>query len=153
MFAANDLRNSGFLGFVPWSELAPSGIPDRSGVYAVLHPAHDNPSFAARSCGGHFKGRDPSVALDVLSRKWLAGVETVYIGKATSLRKRLGQYRSFGMGQPVGHWGGRFIWQLADPGELRVCWKSSATPELDESAMLRDFAALHGSLPFANLRY
>ena len=153
MFTASDLRGQGFLGFVAWSAFAPKEAPDSGGVYVVVHPATDDPSFALTSCGGHFKGREPSVGIDVLGRKWLAGVETVYIGKATSLRTRLGQYRSFGAGQPVGHWGGRYIWQLADPRELRVCWKPSATPELEESAMLRDFVASHGSLPFANLRH
>jgi len=153
MFTAADLRNNGFLGFVSWSGFSRTDVPDRGGVYVVLHPAEAAPVFQTVSFGGHFKGLDPSVTVEVLRRKWLANVETTKIGKATSLRSRLGQYRSFGSGKPVGHWGGRYIWQLAQPQELRVCWKSSSTPEAEESSMLRCFADLQGSLPFANLRH
>lgn len=40
----------------------------------------------------------------------------VYIGKAgTTLRKRLNQYLKFGNRQNIGHWGGRYIWQIKIP--------------------------------------
>ena len=98
MFTSEGLRSNGFVGFVSWSAFSQSDVPDHGGVYVVLHPKEVAPAFQTVSCGGHFKGRDPSVAIDVLRRKWVAGVEPIYIGKATSLRSRLGQYRSFGAG-------------------------------------------------------
>ena len=153
MFSSEALRASGFDGFVTWAEFNPRTVADLGGVYIVLRSADTAPSFEAVSCGGHFKGRNPAVGLDQLRAKWVSGTETVYIGKATNLRTRLRQYRAFGSGRAVGHWGGRYIWQLTEPLQLHVCWKATEEPpETVESALLRSFTTQHGSLPFANLR-
>lgn len=98
------------------------------------------------------KGEDPTVEVSVLESKWVEGCPTVYVGKATSLRKRLRQYRDFGRGRPVGHWGGRYIWQLAEASELVVGWQSTAqTPRTVESELLAAFRSEFGRLPFANI--
>ena len=153
MFTASDLRSQGFDGFMTWAAFDPRTVPDVGGVYVVLYPADTMPSFENVSCGGHFKGRDPSVARGQLQAKWVSGTETVYIGRATSLRTRLRQYRAFGAGKPVGHWGGRYIWQLTNPMQLRVCCKQAdGIGATEESAMLQSFVQQYGTLPFANLR-
>ena len=78
----------------------------------------------------------------------------MYIGKATSLKKRLGQYLRFGQTKNVGHYGGRYIWQLKNHSDLIVCWKT--TPQYDpreiEKGLILDFKREFGERPFANLK-
>lgn len=135
----------------PWSE-----VPDVPGVYLVVRDKDAPPVFLTNGTGGHFKGKDPNVDLLVLANAWVRGTNVVYIGKAEkqTLRKRLGQYIDFGLGKPVGHWGGRYIWQLADARDLRVCWRPVVTGPAgeEESRLILAFKRVHGVRPFANLR-
>jgi hypothetical protein len=150
-FSVDDLRGTGFTGFAPLRALNTSDVPATGGVYVVLRAATDPPSFTGVSTGGHFKGKNPSVPTATLISKWVNGPPTVYIGKATNLRQRLRQYRDFGNGRTVGHWGGRYIWQLEDCDTLLVCWKPAAEPRATESILLAEFASQYGRFPFANL--
>ena len=123
------------------------------GSLAVGCPFTGLPSFLSVSLGGRFKGKDPTVSSRELCENWVTGTPVVYIGKATSLRARLRQYRDFGNGKPVGHWGGRYIWQLADAAELLVAWKPTAgEPRTIEAEMIAAFVQQFGKRPFANLK-
>lgn len=157
------LRQKGFTGFVTIRDLtahALADVPDVPGVYAVLRERPVGPVFLAESCGGHFKGKNPTVSISKLEKKWVSTSTIVYVGKAGEfdgtwgLQTRLGQYMRFGSGAPIGHWGGRYIWQLEDSAALTVCWYP--TPGLDpegvEGELLVEFEKLHGALPFANLK-
>lgn len=124
----------------------------------VLRTDTSSPSFLAASTAGRFKGRDPSVTAEALGSAWVDGAEVVYIGKAAGrggLKRRLAAYRRHGAGLPAGHWGGRYIWQLADSEALLVAWWSmpEGDPEAAEQDLIDEFKQLHGgALPFANLR-
>jgi len=154
-----ELEELGFVGFVPFADLPTAKVPQVHGVYVVLRIAETSPIFRATSTAGWFQDNDPSVDEAVLRDAWVAGEEIIYIGKAggkppRGLRKRLDEYRRYGSGKPVGHRGGRYVWQLQDSAELIVAWR--ATPNDDpgdlETRMLDEFRDRTGSLPFANLQ-
>lgn len=163
---ASGLAAAGFEGFFPFNSLVkqtPSqldGVPDDPGVYAVVREAAGPPTFLATGTGGHFKGRDPNVDVEVLEAKWVADASVVYFGKAgrrsngAGLWQRLNEFRKFGSGRNIGHQGGRYIWQLADSADLLVAWKPTPDedPALVESTLIAGFKAQTGQWPFANLR-
>lgn len=135
-------------------------IPERAGIYKVLRPNLEPPSFLPRSPAGWFKGKDPTVSQDDLQKRWVPGAEIIYIGKAggksqdTTLRSRIKTLLDFGKGHPVSHWGGRYIWQLKDADDLVICWETTGTddPSVVEKRLLEEFRNDYGMLPFANLK-
>ena len=151
----------GFSGFVSVAELT-SGkwktVPKEKGVYLVIRRSYKEPEFLTKSVGGHFKNRDPTVDVIILKEKWIKDTEIVYIGQAggngskSTLQKRIRSYLKFGSGQPVGHWGGRYIWQLKDYRDLLIAWKvTEEDPSMIESTMIEKFRQNYGNRPFANL--
>ncbi|MBT2379766.1 GIY-YIG nuclease family protein [Streptomyces sp. ISL-111] len=150
------LAARGFRGFVPFRDLPVSDVPAGHGVYVVIRMAVSPPSFLSSSPAGHLKGRNPSVAPCKLADAWVDGATVVYVGKAegrNGLRQRLTAYRRHGTGQRAGHWGGRYIWQLADSDTLVVAWRPTAHASKAEQALLDEFKIIyHDALPFANLR-
>lgn len=156
------IKKSGFEGFLTFGELRKNDsiIPPIKGVYLILYLKKERPEFVTAGTGGFFKGKNPNVPLDKLQAKWLDGMTTIYIGKAggkskATLHRRLRQYVEFGGGKPVGHWGGRYIWQLRDAENLVVCWKTlegDVDPEVVETSLLQEFKEKYKVLPFANLK-
>jgi hypothetical protein len=157
-FSRTALESAGFVGWATWPKLRRtdySPIPALPGAYVVYRPSAGSPTFVHPSPAGWFKGEDPTVPESRLRDEWVDGARVVYIGKADVLRRRLTQFGRFGAGEPVGHRGGRLIWQLADADELLVAWHEITWAEAArdyERRLLSAFAGQHdGRRPFANL--
>jgi hypothetical protein len=156
-FRRATLTDDGFTGWVPFEEMRAriEQIPVAGGVYVVVREKPDPPEFLHVNPGGRFKGRNPTVSVEALTANWVTGADVLYIGKAKTgrLQKRLREFADFGAGRPIGHWGGRLIWQLADSGELLVAWKETPTgvdAKLVEGELIARFRSVHGKPPFAN---
>lgn len=151
-FNRQALEKASFVGWSPLVEIRNSLCPASGGVYIISYEACGPIEFSEVSCGGRFKGKDPTVSLRILAANWVNASDVVYIGKADNLRRRLAQFADFGAGRPVGHWGGRLIWQLPQTDNLQVAWKETPDriPIKFEAEMIGEFGQLYGKPPFAN---
>lgn len=154
------IKEAGFTGFVDIENLIdkkhePSKHP---GVYMVIKPDNETIEFINPGSGGFFKGKNPNVDISVLKQNYVNEAIVLYIGKAGSLTgkatlySRINQYLKFGQGKNIGHWGGRYIWQIKNPEKLIFCWKPIDTePKEYERALINSFIKQYGKMPFANL--
>jgi hypothetical protein len=151
-FTRPSLEADGFVGWVPFAAIRASGCPSWGGVYVITYSGSNPATFAERSCGGWFKGKDPTVPREALDANWVDGAEVVYIGKADELKRRLTQFADFGTGKAIGHWGGRLIWQLPSIDQLLVAWKETPgrVPVEVEAELIASFRQAYGKPPFAN---
>lgn len=155
------ISGAGFVGFHTIAELRvdASVLPAVRGVYVIVRDGQSTPEFLETGSGGFFKGKDPNVAIELLRANWVSESPVLYIGKAgdpgrsATLRSRIGQYLRFGTGKNVGHWGGRYVWQLSDSPRLRFAWipLPDGHPSAVESSLIQSFRAQLGDRPFANL--
>jgi hypothetical protein len=161
-FSKESLVDFGFKGFVDIAKLKTTScntIPQEKGVYVILRESTGKPVFLKESIGGHFKEQNPTVSEEELKNNWVENTIVVYIGKAggtnsnATLFSRLRQYIHFGQGKPVGHWGGRYIWQLKDSDNLIIAWKplNKEEPEEVETQLMQEFRNIYRKRPFANL--
>ena len=158
-FNKHDLINDSFEGFVSIKDLwnDKSMIPKQMGVYIVLN-IEQSVEFINPGVGGFFKGKDPNVDIPQLKDKYVDS-SVVYIGKAggkssgATLFSRISQYLSFGQTKNIGHYGGRYIWQIKNHKDLVVCWKTlnNEEPRVVEKELLKFFKEEYNMLPFANL--
>jgi len=157
-----ELTRYGFTGFKTVSELRNNlaVLPKQKGVYIVINPLPGSKNFLTKGTGGHFKGKDPNVFVEELNAKWVMNSPVVYIGQAgggssaATLQKRIKQYLDFGNGKAIGHYGGRFIWQISHNKDLIIAWKTldNENPSVVETELLTSFRRHYNALPFANLR-
>lgn len=160
-----DLKKAGFEGFRSVEKLREglSAIPAVAGVYMVVYQEDGMPEFLENGTGGLKRKKDkngkvkitnPNVPVSELESNWVNNTCVVYIGKATTLSKRISQYLRFGNGENIGHWGGRLIWQIKDSKDLQLCWKPVDTnPREEEKRLIADFKRQYdGKRPFANLQ-
>lgn len=166
------LSEYGFEGFITIEELNnnSSVIPKKRGVYIILLNEKkeeykfgfdlDN-IFLEEGSGGFFKGKNPNVPLSTLRENFHPFSNVMYIGKAGStigsatLHSRINQYLKFGQGRNIGHYGGRYIWQLSFSKKLIVAWKPLTQTDEEsvviERKLLNRHENIYDCLPFANL--
>lgn len=158
-FVRAGLLAQGFVGFERFKRIDLTLVPSLPGVYVVLREKESRPVFLDRSPAGWFKGQNPTVPVAELEAAWPDGAHCVYIGKAGSgaphgrgLRQRITEFRQYGDGRPVGHQGGRRIWQLADADEYILSWLPTPgrDPEVLEAQLLSAFVAHYGKRPIGN---
>lgn len=143
-----------------------SDIPDIKGVYLVLTQKPNRPDFINPGVGPKLykKKTDPNVRIEELKSNWVNDTLTVYIGKAggqkkdgsemaATLKSRIKTYLRFGQGNDVRHYGGRYIWQLANHNDLIFCWRTTngRDPRELERNLISDFKGQYVCRPFANL--
>ncbi|RKX41032.1 MAG: hypothetical protein DRP64_11815 [Verrucomicrobia bacterium] len=127
-------------------------------MYVVLRESMNSPEFLKTSTAGWPKDRDPSVTIKQLRKSWVPDTPVLYIGKAggakfkSTLRTRLSAYLRHGAGRRAAHWGGRYIWQLADSERLLFAWKATLPeePRDVERGLILGFESGYGARPFAN---
>lgn len=158
-WSRDGLIAAGFEGFVRFEDLPQTSVPLEPGVYVVLRESDAAPEFRETNPAGWFKGKDPSVAPQTLAGVWVPDSAVVYIGKASAgakgrrgLSKRLEEFRGYEAGKPVGHWGGRYVWQLGDSDRLRVAWLRTRDDQAEalEATLISQFIADFGARPFGN---
>lgn len=155
------LEAQGFEGFFTTGQLHAErceGLPNERGVYAVVRESLAKPEFMPRSTAPAYRGENPSRPIDELTLRWVKGAQLLYVGRAAGpgvrslLKQRIKRYLRFGRGKVVGHWSGRFVWQLCDHAALRVAWKRTGDedPAAVEARLLSLFVQRYEALPFAN---
>jgi hypothetical protein len=77
-----------------------------------------------------------------------AGQEIIYIGRATSLHRRIRQFYRHEYGRRSPHRGGQAVKLLVDP--IQVYWGTAPDCALAEHCMIEAFRSEVGDLPFAN---
>lgn len=166
----DDIKSNGFVGFKKIKDLFSdnSSIPSVKGIYFVLYLENKKPNFLyiGRGPSLYKKKTDPNVSIEELKANWVDDTIVVYIGKAggknqkglegdATLRSRLRTYFSFGQGNDVRHYGGRYIWQLKNSADLVVCWKATSgqEPREIEDDLIQEFKnGYEQKRPFANLQ-
>lgn len=149
-----EIKKYGFKGFESVKDLREdsSRIPKKKGVYLVLKPQDMDVGFLETGTGGHTKG-NPNVSRDKLKAKRIEDMLVLYIGRTgRTLYKRINELLRFGQGESIGHWGGRYLWQINHSEELVICWKEmqDEDPEEIKNRLLLDFESKYSKLPFAN---
>jgi len=133
-----------------------SQVPTNPGLYVVMRESRRRPRFLAHGTGGWFQNMDPDYPIAEVDASWVAGAKIVYIGKAAGrhgLQQRLRQLVRFGYGEPIGHRGGRILWQLAGSRSLQVRWRVTSRDmarTLEAQAIAAFKAKYDGRRPFAN---
>ena len=164
-YSIEDLREYGFVGFVPlkdWDESRVVGVTqsEGEGVYVVVRDATDVPIFLDEH---HRKPRPKRWSAAAAADRWVPGVQVLYFGKgplrsSTAKRRkglacRVGELQRHGYRGGANHYGGKLLWQIDDADALLIAWKPLAEGESAaiESGRIRGFDRIMGRQPFANV--
>ncbi len=156
------LCKEGFLGIIGCETIGQmqangcKNVPNEKGVFLVLNPDTCPPTFMPIGTGGHYKGIDPNVGIQVLQENWVANTCILYVGESSKLKTRIRNFTRFGNGcNTIDACGGRYVWQLSNNKSLVVCWilllEECDSPEV-KKWLIRTFKKRHGgNIPFANI--
>ena len=156
------LEQQGFEGFLLVGQLRHDrceALPNLPGIYAVVRETIEKPEFMTRSNAAEYRGESPTRPIDELIECWVPRAQILFYGRAfgpgvrSLIKQRVKRYMRFGQGRVVGHWDGRFVWQLRDHSSLRIAWKVIESGDLQaaEDELQLRFSAHYGEPPFANM--
>ncbi len=155
-FERKDFEMAGFVGWKTVHEASTEDarVPDAAGVYVVYSDRRGPGEFLATNPAGWHKGQDPTVPSALLEERWIADAGALYFGSAMDLRKRLMRLGQFSAGEPVAHYGGRILWQVAFSDEFLVAWKETDDSQhaSEKKALVQQFKSTFGRQPFANIQ-
>ena len=111
----------------------------------------------------NWKKNNPKVAIDNISQPannqfilqllshWKQKENILYIGKASNLKKRIGDFYSHKIGKSSPHAGGQWIKALKDIDQLFIYCAKTDYPEVTEFKLLLKFAELLSGKPFEQI--
>lgn len=153
------LEAAGFVGFSATVTLQLDRcerVPVERGVYVVTRDPAYPVQFRAKSPAGHYRGVDPTLAIETLTERWVEGATVLYVGIAPGtgvralLQQRIKRTVRFGGGADIAHPGGASLWQLEGSMQLRIAWLTlEEDPRPLRAALIAEFVARHGRAPFA----
>ena len=123
-----------------WGQLVSEPL---SGVYVVSIV-----SDAAGTCGPI----DVGVLDDAEAKRWLPSHPVIYIGRASSLSRRIKQFYRHRYGNSSPHRGGQAV-KLISHIPQWVYWAPAPDFVEKESRLIEAFAEYSGQLPYANRRH
>lgn len=160
------LLQLGFAGFIAVQELLDrrllrDPVLDRCGVYAVVTPPGYQPVFIPPEEVWARRNVAHPWPIERLRQKWVASVETVYIGAAgirsqKSLAQRLEELGRHASGRARArspHTGGEILWQLETFEVGYLPTEGPPVPRQVEKLLLSAFVEETGKLPFANRQF
>jgi len=163
------LLQLGFAGFITVQELLNCRLPQdlvlkRCGVYVVVAPPGYLPVFISPEEARARHNVLRPWPVEKLLGKWVASVETLYIGAAgidsqKSLAQRLKELGRHASGRTRArgpHTGGEILWQLRGFEAFEVGYlptEGSPVPRQVEKLLLSAFVKETGKAPFANRRF
>ena len=158
-----DLLAQGFVGFKTVRELRKSIIRseelNQRGVYAVICQPNYKPTFIDPEKTRQNHNVITPWSLEKLQKKWVSGVEVLYIGiagtdiKQCSLRRRITDLIRHSQGKTTKqgpHRGGELLWQLKGSENFEVGYLPTKTAKKEETRLINLFYLKTGKLPFAN---
>ena len=154
------LEAAGFVGFSAVATLQLDRcerVPVERGVYVVVRDPSHPLGFRAKSPAGFYRGVDPTLSLETLTKRWVDGASVMYIGIAAGsgvralLQQCIKRTVRFGGGAAIAHPGGATLWQLEGSTQLRFAWKVvDDDPRPQAGKLVAEFVARHGRTPFAH---
>ena len=127
----DDLRSEAFVVSVKVDDLRDdvSAVPLSGGIYVVVRRVAHRRHFSSRAAAGTSKvGIRPRFSMysrtsGCRTRRCSTSARATCCGVGSRSTR-------LSAAGPIGHWGGRYIWQLSDSDELLVAWKACGEDEL-----------------------